>query len=534
MDFDVYDYVVVGAGSAGCVLAARLSEDPDVSVALVEAGAADTATEIRIPAAFPTLFKTGWDWDLDSDPEPELGGRRVYLPRGRMLGGSSSMNAMVYMRGNAADYDGWATAGAEGWSYRDVLPYFKRSEDNERGADDYHGVGGPLHVSDSRAMSPVVDAFVEAAMDAGYAFNADFNGARQTGVGRNQLTQHNGMRWSTADAFLRPALDRPNLSLLTEATVLRAVFDRDRATGVEVSSGGNLSVLRAEREVVLCAGAYGSPQLLLLSGVGPASDLASFGIPVIEDRPVGHGLQDHVLSAVNYLTDEGSLLTAMSPPNLALLEESGTGPLTCNIDEGGGFIETHDGLDGPDIQFHSGPTLFSAEALGAPPQAHGTVIAVSLVASHSRGRVTLRSSAPDAAPRIVHNYLRADEDRRSMIAGLRVAMEIADQPSMSRVITGEFDVPASRSDADLLAHARRTAQTQYHPTSTCAIGAVVDSELKVLGLDGLRVVDASVMPTVIRGNTNAPTIMIAEKAADLIRGTTPPTAAPVREVSLNG
>jgi choline dehydrogenase len=532
MDFGGYDYVVVGAGSAGCVLAARLSEDPDASVALVEAGASDTATEIRIPAAFPALFKTGWDWDFDSDPEPGLGGRRVYLPRGRMLGGSSSMNAMVYTRGNKADYDGWAAAGAEGWSYRDVLPYFKRSEDNERGADEYHGVGGPQRVSDSRAMSGVVDAFVEAAVEAGYQTNADFNGARQTGVGRYQLTQRNGMRWSTADAFLRPALSRPNLSVFTDATAHRVVFDGERATGVEVSSGGEVRVLPADREVALCAGAYGSPHLLLLSGVGPAADLAAFGIDVIEDLPVGQGLEDHVISAVNYLTDEESLLTAMSPANIALLEESGSGPLSCNIDEGGGFIETRGGFDGPDIQLHSGPTIFSAEGLGAPPQAHGTVIAVSLVDSHSRGSVTLRSIAPDAAPRIIHNYLQADEDRRSLIAGLRVALEIADQPSMRRMITGEFDVPPSDSDADLLAHARRTSQTQYHPASTCAIGRVVDEELNVLGLEGLRVVDTSVMPTLVRGNTNAPTIMIAEKAADLIRGSTRLGPATAQGVSL--
>jgi choline dehydrogenase len=515
--FDVYDYVVVGAGSAGCVVAARLSEDPNVSVALVEAGPSDTATEIHVPAAFASLFKTRWDWDFDS--EPGLGGRRAYLPRGRMLGGSSSMNAMVYMRGNAADYDGWAAAGAQGWSYRDVLPYFIRSEDNERGADDYHGVGGPLHVSDSRAMSRVVDAYVEAAVEAGHELNDDFNGAAQLGVGRHQLTQHNGMRWSTADAYLRPALDRKNLTVITEALAHRVVFDGERATDVEISTGGpggETRLLRADREVVLSAGSYGSPQLLLLSGVGPAADLTPLGIPVVQDLPVGHGLQDHVLSAVNYLSDEESLITAMSPANLTALQEAGRGPLTSNIDEAGGFIETRSGLTGPDIQFHSGPVLFFDEGLGVP-QVHGTVIAVSTLSPESQGKVSLRSAAPDAAPRILHNYLQAEEDRRSMIAGLRAALEIGGQPAMRKVITGHFDVPASDSDADLLAHARRTAQTQYHPTSTCAIGSVVDSELKVLGLEGLRVVDASVMPTVVRGNTNAPTIMIAEKAADLVK-----------------
>jgi len=361
--------------------------------------------------------------------------------------------------------------------------------------------------------------FVEAAVEAGYAYNADFNGAVQRGVGRYQLTQYQGLRWSAADAFLRPALDRANLTIITDALAHRVIFDGERAIGVEISSrgpGSELEVIRAEREVILSAGSYGSPHLLLLSGVGPAAGLSPWGIPVVQELPVGQGLQDHVLSAVNYLSDEESLITAASPANLAALREAGIGPLTSNIDETGGFIETRPGLVGPDIQFHSGPVLFFDEGLGAP-QADGTVIAVSMVSPESRGQVSLRSPEPGTAPRIRHNYLRSEEDRWSMIAGLRAAMQIGRQPAMRKVITGNFDVPPSDSDADLLAHARRTAQTQYHPTSTCAIGAVVDSELKVLGLDALRVVDASVMPAVPRGNTNAPTIMIAEKAADLIK-----------------
>src|SRR5262249_16761676 len=321
--------------------------------------------------------------------------------------------------------------------------------------------------------SRVVDAFLESALEAGYKPNADFNGADQSGVGRFQLTQYNGMRWSTADAYLRPALERPNLTVITDVLAHRVVFDRDRATGVEISSGKEVQVLHAEREVVLCAGAYGSPQLLLLSGVGPATELAPFGNPVLQDLPVGHGLQDHVLSAINYLTDQESLLTASSPANVALLQAAGSGPLTSNIAEGGGFIQTRSVLTGPDIQLNTGPVLFFDEGLGAP-RADGTVIAVSLVNPHSRGQVRLRSTAPDAAPRIVHNYLTADNDQRSLIDGLRAAIEIGRRPAMRKIITGDFDVPASDSDADLLTYARRTAQTYYHPTSTVAIGSVVD------------------------------------------------------------
>jgi choline dehydrogenase len=516
-DLGSYDYVVVGGGSAGCVLAARLSEDEDVSIALIEAGPEDTATEIKIPAAFPSLFKTRWDWDFDSDPEPGLGGRRAYLPRGRMLGGSSSMNAMVYIRGNPADYDAWAGDGAPGWGYDDVLPYFIRSEDNERGADEFHGVGGPLRISDSRAMSRLVDAYLEGAIEAGHHHNPDFNGAEQTGVGRFQLTQRDGVRWSAADAFLRPALERPNLTVITDAHARRVLFEGERATGVEVEVGGDVVAVNAEREVVLSAGAYGSPHLLLLSGVGPADELGPFGITVVADLPVGRGLQDHMICGLNYLTDEESLLTAMTPENVERLQRDGSGPLTCNIDEGGGHIETKPSISGPDVQLHSGPALFVDEGLSAPPQVHGTVLAVTTLSPQSRGTVSLRSADPGAAPRIVHNYLNAEEDRRSMIEGLRAGLDIADQPARRKVITGKFAVPTSDSDDDLLAHARRRAQTQYHPTSTCAIGAVVDTELRVLGLDALRVVDASVMPTIVRGNTNAPTIMIAEKAADLIR-----------------
>ncbi|MEU2929872.1 GMC family oxidoreductase N-terminal domain-containing protein [Streptomyces sp. NPDC007251] len=512
-----YDYVIVGAGSAGCVLAARLSEDPAVRVALIEAGGPDTAQEIHIPAAFPQLFKSALDWDLDTEPEPGIGNRRAYLPRGRMFGGSSSMNAMIYIRGSRADYDGWAAAGATGWSYDEVLPYFKRSEDNERGEDAFHAVGGPLTVSDGRSEHPLCSAFVQAAVQAGHKPNDDFNGETQFGVGRYQLTQRGGLRCSTAVAYLHPALERPNLTVLSSALARRVVIEGGRATGVEVERAGTVGVVRAEREVILSAGAYESPKLLMLSGVGPATALSAFGIDVVRDLPVGQGLQDHYMALLNFRTGVESLIGAASPENGALLQSEGRGPLTSNIGEAGGFFRSHNGLDAPDLQFHAAPVLFHQEGLGAATE-HGFTFGPCVLAPTSRGAVTLRSPRPDAAPRIVHNYLTTAQDRDVLVAGIRIALEIAAQRAVTDLVTGTFDTPASDSDADLLACAQRTGQTLYHPTSTCAIGAVVDPELRVFDVAGLRVVDASVFPTVPRGNTNAPTIMAAEKAADLITG----------------
>jgi choline dehydrogenase-like flavoprotein len=512
----MYDYVIVGAGSAGCVLAARLSEDPDVRVALIEAGGPDTAQEIHVPAAFPQLLKSALDWDLDSEPEPGIGGRRAYLPRGKVFGGSSSINAMIYIRGNRADYDGWASAGATGWSYADVLPYFRRAEDNERGADLYHGAGGPLTVSDGRSGHPLASAFVRAAEQAGHKANDDFNGETQFGVGRYQVTQRGGLRCSAAVAYLHPALGRPNLTVLPSARAHRVILDGGRATGVEVERGGGTEVVRAEREVILSAGAYESPKLLMLSGIGPAAALAAFGIEVVRDLPVGQGLQDHYMTLLNFLTDTESLMNAASPQNAALLQDEGRGPLTSNIGETGGFFRSRPELDAPDVQFHAAPVLFHQEGLGAPT-GHGFSFGPCVVAPTSRGAVTLRSPRPDAAPRIVHNYLTTPQDRAVIVAGTRIALEIAAQPAVADLVTGAFDVPASHTDADLLAWAQRSGQTLYHPTSTCAIGAVVDPELRVYDVPGLRVVDASVFPSVPRGNTNAPTIMAAEKAADLVK-----------------
>jgi choline dehydrogenase len=524
----MYDYIVVGAGSAGCVLAARLSEDPDVKVALIEAGAADTADEIHIPAAFSTLFKSQWDWDLDTEPEPELHRRRAYLPRGKMLGGSSSMNAMIYIRGNRADYDQWAADGATGWSYDDVLPYFRKAESNERGADDFHGADGPLTVSESRSMNPLCDAWVDGAVEAGFDHNEDFNSGEQLGVGRFQVTQRDGMRCSTAVAYLHPVAERKNLTVITDAHARKVLIEGSRAVGVEIERYGEIEQIRANREVVLSAGAYGSAHLLLLSGVGPAAQLDAFGIEKVADLPVGERMQDHYMVMLNYTTDLETLKTAVSPANAELLQTAGRGPLTSNIGEAGGFFETREGLNGPDVQFHSTPCLFAEEGLGAQT-VQGLAAGPCVLKPTSTGTLTLRSPDPKVAPRILHNYLGSDEDKQSILAGLRIALDIASQPAMQAVIKDDFIVPEGFSDEELLDFARQVGQTLYHPTSTCSIGHVVDPELKVIGVEGLRVADASVMPTVVRGNTNAPTIMIGEKAADLIaesRATATRTAKP--------
>ena len=508
--------MIVGAGSAGCVLAARLSEDPDVKVAVLEAGRDDNRPEIAMPIAFPMLLKSSVDWDLYGEQEPGLGGRRLYLPRGKVLGGSGSINAMIYVRGNRADYDGWAGGGADGWSYDEVLPYFRRSEDNERGEDAFHGVGGPMRVSDSRAMSPMIETMLEASELAGHDHNPDFNGARQEGVGRFQLTQRDGRRQSTAAAFLHPAETRPNLAVLTDAMVLRILFDGARAVGVEVARGGVVEELRAEREVILSAGAFQSPVLLMLSGIGPADHLAPYGIDVREDLPVGHDLQDHCMCQLNYETDEQSIFGAFTPENFELLEREGRGPLTSNGPEAGAFLRTRPELDAPDIEFHYSSSMFYDEGLTAPHDS-GYCFGPVVIKPTSRGRVLLRAPLADSKPRVLCNFLTTDEDRRSMLAGMRMALEIAEQEPLRKAMRKPFNVPEGDSDEQIMDFVRRAAHSVYHPTSTCAIGSVVDPDLRVYGSEGLRVADASVMPTITRANTNAATIMIAEKAADLIR-----------------
>jgi choline dehydrogenase-like flavoprotein len=511
----VYDYVIVGAGSAGCVLAERLSEDPDVRVAVLEAGGSDRQAEIQTPIAFPAVFKSAIDWDLYGEPEPGLDNRRLYLPRGRVIGGCGSINAMIYIRGNRADFDGWASAGCEGWSYDEVLPYFRRSEDNQRGEDAFHGAGGPLSVAESRSMQPLIDAMIEATAQAGHERNPDFNGARQEGVGRFQLTQRDGLRWSTADAFLHPASSRPNLDVVSGAMANRILFEGDRAVGLELLRHDQLTEVRAEREVILSAGAYQSPVLLMLSGIGPADEIAPLGIEPRIDLPVGRNLQDHVMANLNYLTDEPTLFGTLTEENFALLA-AGHGPLTSNGPEAGAFMRTRPGLDAPDVQFHYNASLFYDEGL-TPPHDNGYCFGPVVIKPTSRGWVRLRTPRPDSKPVVLCNFLTTDEDRASMLGGIRIALEIAEQPALKAALRAPFSVPASDSDEDIMAWARRAGQPVYHPTSTCAMGAVVDSELRVLGVDALRVADASVMPTITRGNTNAATIMIAEKAAAMIR-----------------
>jgi choline dehydrogenase len=511
-----FDYVIVGAGSAGCVLANRLTEDRDVKVCLLEAGPPDTVDEIHLPPGQLALSTSKYDWAFVSDPEPGLGYRSRILPRGRTLGGSSSLNSMVYIRGNRADYDAWAAMGFDGWGWDDLLPYFIKAEDNERGASELHGVGGPLRVSEGRARHKTCAAFIEAGLEAGLEANDDFNGPQQDGVGWYQLTQRDGMRCSTAVAYLHPATERPNLVVETGAYVNRVLLDGARAVGVEVDQNEVTREIRAN-EVILSAGSYQSPQILLLSGIGPAENLELNGIPQVHDLPVGEGLQDHVATWITYTTDEPSLLTAETEENMLLLQTEARGPLTSNFAESGGFIRTRDGLEAPDIQLHSIPILFPEGGAGEI-LVDGWAISACLLRPSGAGFVKVRSRVPTAKPRILHNYAVTEEDRATLVRGVRKCMEIAQQPALRAVSKEAYGIPASDDDADILAHIERNSTTLYHPVASCAMGKVVDAELRVLGLEGLWVIDASVMPTLVRGNTNAPTIAIAERAADLLRG----------------
>ncbi|ADG79160.1 Glucose-methanol-choline oxidoreductase OS=Tsukamurella paurometabola (strain ATCC 8368 / DSM/ CCUG 35730 / CIP 100753 / JCM 10117 / KCTC 9821 / NBRC 16120/ NCIMB 702349 / NCTC 13040) OX=521096 GN=Tpau_2557 PE=3 SV=1 [Tsukamurella paurometabola] len=523
MASDEYDYIVVGAGSAGAVVAARLTEDPGTSVLLLEAGGEADADEIQIPLAFASLFKTKWDWNYTTTPQKHLDDRTTYWPRMKALGGCSSMNAMIYIRGNHSDYNAWANDfGADGWSYDEVLPYFTKAEGNTSLGDRYHGTSGPLNVEDRVYTHPLVDAWVDSAVSFGLARNGDFNGATQDGAGRYQVTCKGGRRWSTDKAYIEPARSRPNLTVALGATARHIDFDGDRACGITFAQGGSEHSARARKEVILSGGTVNSPQLLMLSGIGPAEHLAEHGIDVRVALPgVGENLHDHPIVPVIFDTHGSTdLMEAQNLKNLLRWKIRGTGPLASNAGEAGGFFRSREDLDLPDLQYHVMASGFYDNMLHEPT-ARGLVCGPTLVNVASRGRLRLRSANPDWHPSLEPNYFEAPEDLEAMLVGTRAAFELCQQGPLARYLGKPWHLPEKPTEDDYLAHIRQYAQTLFHPVGTCAMGsgegAVVDSQLRVRGTEGLRVVDASVMPMITRGNTNAPTIMIAEKAADEIR-----------------
>jgi choline dehydrogenase len=523
MPGDSYDYVIVGAGSAGAVLAARLSEDPGMKVLLLEAGGEADADEVMIPAAFASLFKTKWDWNYSTAEQKQLHGRRAYWPRMKALGGCSSMNAMIYIRGNHVDYDSWRDQyGAEGWGFDDVLPYFVKAEQNTRLGAPLHGQSGPLHVEDRVYTHELSHAFVDSAVSAGNKPTDDFNGAAQEGAGLYQVTCRKGRRWSTNDAYLKPARARSNLTVETGAYATRVELEGDRATGVTFRKGGSDHTVRATREVLLCGGAINSPQLLMLSGIGPASHLAEVGVDSKVDLAgVGANLQDHPVVPMLWHTKGVTDLAQLNNlRNFARWKARGTGPLASNVGEAGAFFASRDGLPAPDLQIHMAPAGFYDNGMHEPTHPMVTA-APTLVSVASRGYLRLRSGDPGWHPEIEPAYFDDQADLDAMLVGLRRTWEIVTQGALAAYVDRPWRLPDDPSDEDLVEHARTWGQTLYHPTSTCAMGsgedAVVDAQLRVRGVDGLRVADASVMPAVVRGNTNAPTIMIGEKAADLVK-----------------
>ena len=530
----MYDYVIVGGGSAGCVLAARLSEDADVTVCLLEAGPPDTHPLIHVPMGLLWMMRSKvLNWRFHTQPEPNLDGRRLFWPRGRTLGGSGSSNAMLYTRGHPSDYDAWAALGNRGWSFDEVLPHFRRAENHEAGADAFHGVGGPMNVATQRSPNILTRTFVEAGVQAGLPHNPDFNGREQDGVGLYEVTQRNGRRWSQARGYLGPAMVRPNLTVVTRAHATRILFEGDRAVGIAYVRKGRSEQAQARREVLLSAGAIQSPQLLMLSGIGDAAQLEAKGIALRKHLPgVGRNLQDHldvlIVHTCRKAVSAGFTLRNFARAGFEFVRylAQGKGILTIVGAEGGGFARSSLDAPIPDLQFHFNPLRLSNHGLDLKFLfGDGYSLHVCNLRPRSRGEIRLASADPMAQPEILANYLSdpEGEDLRRMIEGVKLARRVLAAPAFDPYRGVELrPEPPCDSDEDLRAFVRRHAGTIYHPVGTCRMGsdpmAVVDAQLRVHGVQGLRVVDASVMPLLVGGNTNAPTVMIAEKASEMIKG----------------